>query len=320
MTEVGQRAQIAFGCAALAGLYAPVSADEAHDVLAAAWDAGIRRFDTAPFYGLGLSERRVGDFLRSRPRADFTLSSKVGRLLEPLKGDVPDPPLGHLRNGVRYDYSHDGILRSHEKSLARLGLDRIDILYVHDIGEFAHGPEANARHMKDLTGSGLKALERLKSEGAIDGFGLGVNETEVCLELMKHAHFDEILLAGRYTLLDRSAEAALLPRAQTAGTRLVIGGVFNSGILATGPGPDAHFNYEPATPEIKEKVAAIAEIAGRYGLALPEAAINFPADHPCVSHILIGTGKRSSLMRNLKQFGRALPQELLNEIKPFTIR
>ena len=137
---------------------------------------------------------------------------------------------------------------------------------------------------------------------------------------MDHAHFDEILLAGRYTLLDRSAEAALLPRAEAAETRLVIGGVFNSGILATGPGPDAHFNYEPATPEIQEKVAAIGEIAGRYGLALPEAAINFPAAHPTVSHILIGTGKRKSLMRNLEQFGATLPRQFLDEVQLLTIR
>lgn len=312
--------EIAFGCAALAGLYEPVSARDAVDVLAAAWDSGIRRFDTAPFYGLGLSEERVGEFLRHKPRDSYTLSSKVGRLLEPLKGDLPDPPLGHLRNGVRYDYSYDGIMRSHEQSLARLDLDRIDILYVHDIGEFAHGREANASHMVDLTSSGLRALEKLKAEGAIAGFGLGVNETAVCLGLMDHAHFDEILLAGRYTLLDREAEAALLPRAEAAGTRLVIGGVFNSGILATGPGPDAHFNYEPAPPDIQERVAVIAEIAGRYGLALPEVAINFPAAHPAVSHILIGTGKRRSLMRNLEQFGPALPQQFLDEIEPYTIR
>ena len=320
LAEEGHKARIAFGCAAIAGLYEPVSMDDSRDVLEAAWDAGIRRFDTAPFYGLGLSEQRVGDFLREKPRASFTLSSKVGRLLEPLEDDAPDPPLGHLRHKVRFDYSHDGIMRSYEQSLARLGLDRIDILYVHDIGEFAHGPEENQRHMRDLTGSGLRALERLKAEGAIAGFGLGVNETAVCLDLMDHAHFDEILLAGRYTLLDRSAEAALLPRAEAAGTRLVIGGVFNSGILATGPGPDAHFNYEPATPEIQEKVAAIAEIAGRYGLALPEAAINFPAAHPTVSHILIGTGKRKSLMRNLEQFGATLPRQFLDEIQPLTIR
>ncbi|MAM12430.1 MAG: pyridoxal 4-dehydrogenase [Rhizobiaceae bacterium] len=320
MAEEGHKARIAFGCAAIAGLYEPVSKDDSRDVLEAAWEAGIRRFDTAPFYGLGLSEQRVGDFLREKARASFTLSSKVGRLLEPLDDDMPDPPLGHLRNSVRFDYSHDGIMRSFEQSLARLGMERIDILYVHDIGEFAHAPEENARHMRDLIGSGLRALERLKAEGVIGGFGLGVNETAVCLELMDHVRFDEILLAGRYTLLDRSAEAALLPCAEAAGTRLVIGGAFNSGILATGPGPDAHFNYEPASPEIQEKVAAIAAIAGRHGLALPEAAINFPAAHPTVSHILIGTGKRKSLMRNLEQFGTALPQEFLDEVQPLTVR
>lgn len=320
MADVEKRARIAFGCAALAGLYAPVQADDARDVLEAAWNSGIRRFDTAPFYGLGLSESRLGEFLGGKPRDAFTLSSKVGRLLEPLDEDAPDPPLGHLRHAVRFDYSYDGILRSFEQSLERLGLDRIDILYIHDIGVFAHGREENARHMEDLTGSGLAALERLKQEGAIKGYGLGVNETAVCLDLMQHAVFDEILLAGRYTLLDRSAENGLLARAEAAGTRLVIGGVFNSGILAVGPGPEAYFNYEPAGPDIQEKVTAIAEIAERYGLALPEAAINFPADHPCVSHILIGTGKRSSLMRNLEQFGRTLPRDFLTEILPFTIR
>lgn len=310
---------LAFGCAAIAGLYAPLPEAEARDTLEAAWQAGLRRYDTAPFYGLGLSERRVGDFLRDKPPGSFTLSTKVGRLLRPLGRDVASEP-GRMRFDVVYDYSRDGILRSVEASHARLGLDTLDILYIHDIGRFAHPPAENDRHMRALLGSGLRALMDLKAEGVIRGWGLGVNEAEVCLQVMDHATPDEILLAGRYTLLDRTAEAHLLPRCVGQGVRLVIGGVFNSGILATGPVSGAHFDYAPASTGILGRVAAMAEVTARHGLTLAEAALNYPAGHPAVSHVLIGTGRRSSLQRNLAQFGTPLPEAMLAELEPFVLR
>ena len=227
---------IGLGCANIAGLYAPVSPHLAREALDAAWASGIRRFDTAPFYGRGLSERRVGDFLRDKPKSAYHLSSKVGRRLvaEGGKAAVAGEAAEPLPFRVMFDYSYDGIMRSFEDSQQRLGLTEIDTLYVHDIGAFAHG-EAAPGHFRTLLDSGFKALEDLKASGTISAFGLGVNENEVCVDVLKRAPIDQILLAGRYTLLDRTAERELLPLCVESGTRVVVGGIFNSGILATGP-------------------------------------------------------------------------------------
>ena len=235
--------------------------------LQAAWDSGIRYFDVAPWYGFGLGERRVGDFLREQPDDSYVLSTKVGRLMHPVPTDKV-PNYGYidpLPFDATYDYSYDGIMRSVEFSYARLGLNRIDILYVHDIGSYTHGRALNEHYLGQLLGSGLKALEELKSSGTIKAYGLGVNEVPVCLDVMHAADIDCILMAGRYTLLDRSAVAELLPLCEKKGTSLVVGGVFNSGILATGPVPGAHFDYLPATPQILAKVGAMA------GRVRPEA-------------------------------------------------
>ena len=231
--------EIGLGGAAIGGLYRAVTRSSAEETFNAAWGAGIRYFDTAPFYGFGLSERRMGDFLRDHPRDSYVLSTKVGRLLRAVPGDqVPDYSyVEPLPFAVDYDYSYDGIMRSVEFSLARLGLNRIDILFVHDIGVYTHGEEANDRHFRALMEGGFRALEQLKSEGAISAYGLGVNEVQICLDVMEQAPLDCILLAGRYTLLDRAARRELLPLCEKTGTSLVIGGVFNSGILATGPVP-----------------------------------------------------------------------------------
>lgn len=311
------RAKLSFGCAALAGLYAPLARATALETLSAAWGAGLRRFDTAPFYGRGLSERRVGDFLRDQPRDDFVLSSKVGRVLTPKGTDFS--PRGDLPFDVRFDYTRDGFQRSLEDSFQRLGMTRVDIVYVHDIGRFAHGA-ANEAHLRDLLESGIPYLEELKAAGSIRGWGLGVNEVEVCLEVMDHFTPDEILLAGRYTLLDRTAEAELLPLCLERGTKLVIGGVFNSGILATGSTGGAHFDYMPADQDICMRVDEIEAACVRHGLTLAQAALNFAASHRTVSHVLIGTSKVSSLKRNLDQFGATLPPTLLQEIAPFVLR
>lgn len=293
--------EIGFGGAAIGGLYRAVPREAAMEVLGGAWDAGIRYFDTAPFYGFGLSERRTGDFLRDHPRESYVLSTKVGRLLRAVpENEVPDHGyVEPLPFAVDYDYSHDGILRSVEFSLARLGLNRIDIAFVHDIGAYTHGAEANARHVRDLMDGGLKALERLKSDGTIGAYGLGVNEVEVCLDVLREAPLDCILLAGRYSLLDRSAFSELIPLCEASGTSLVVGGVFNSGILATGAVEGAHFDYAPASPEILARVRAMSATAEREGVSLAAAALQFPLASPVVSTVLIGTAKASSLSRNL---------------------
>ena len=313
--------EFSFGTAALGGLYRACPRETAMATLEAAWDEGIRYFDTAPWYGFGLAERRTGDFLRARSKEGYVLSTKVGRIMVPAADDkVPDYGyVDPLPFDVRYDYSYDGIMRSVELSHARLGLNRIDILYVHDIGSYTHGAERNAFHLRQLLDSGLKALEALKSSGAIRAYGLGVNEIPVCLDVLRQADLDCILLAGRYTLLDRSAAAELLPLCARKKTSLVVGGVFNSGILATGPVAGAHFDYMPATPEIAGKVGAMMEIAREKGVPLAAPALQFPLQSPVVASVLVGTAKPESLRRNMALAREPLPADIYPAFAPHTL-
>lgn len=313
--------EYSFGTAGLGGLYRECPREAAMATLDAAWEAGIRYFDTAPWYGLGLAERRVGDFLRDKPRDSFVLSTKVGRLLHPVPEDkVPDYSYVKALNfDATYDYGYDGIMRSVEMSYARLGLNRIDMLYVHDIGGYTHGAAKNAVYLRQLLESGLKALEELKSGGVISAYGLGVNEVPVCLDVMRQADIDCILLAGRYTLLDRSAVAELLPLCASKGTSLVVGGVFNSGILATGPVEGAHFDYMPATEEVRTKVAAMERIAAERGMPLAAPALQFPLANPRVASVLLGTAKPSSLARNMELTGRKIAPEDFAAFEPYTL-
>jgi D-threo-aldose 1-dehydrogenase len=313
--------EYSFGGASLGNLYEAVSNENAMATLDAGWSAGMRYFDTAPHYGFGLSERRFGDYLRTKPRDSYVLSTKVGRLLKPVPQDQV-PNLGFvdpLPFNLTYDYSYDGIMRSVEFSYARLGLNRIDILYVHDIGVYTHGVELTKIHLAQLLDGGLKALEELKSAGTIAAYGLGVNEVEVCLEVLRRAPLDCILLAGRYSLLDRSAEAELIPLCRDKQTSLVIGGVFNSGILATGPRPGAHFDYGPAPQDVLDKVAAMEEIARQGGYPLAAAAMQFPLAEPCVATVLIGSAKASSIERNMALPGVAVPRTDSETYRPYTI-
>ncbi len=312
--------EYSFGTAGLGGLYRECTGEAAMATLDAAWEAGIRYFDTAPFYGLGLAERRVGDFLRDKPRDSFVLSTKVGRLLHPVpENQVPDYSyVKPLNFDVTYDYGYDAIMRSVEMSYARLGLNRIDILYVHDIGGYTHGAAKNAVYLRQLLDSGLKALEELKSSGVISAYGLGVNEVPVCLDVMRQADIDCILLAGRYTLLDRSAVAELLPLCAKKDTSLVVGGVFNSGILATGPVEGAHFDYMPATGEVRAKVAAMERI--------PESAACRWPPRPAVpagqSSRRLGAAwnrQTSSLTRNMELTRYGIAPEDYAAFEPHTL-
>ncbi|MBO9628428.1 MAG: aldo/keto reductase [Shinella sp.] len=313
--------EFSFGTAALGGLYRACPRDVALATLQAAWDEGLRYFDTAPWYGFGLAERVTGDFLRDKPKSDYVLSSKVGRIMFPVPDDKV-PSYGYvdpLPFDVRYDYSYDGIMRSVELSHARLGLNRIDMLYVHDIGVYTHGAERNAFHMRQFFDSGLKALQELKSSGTIKAFGLGVNEIPVCLDVLHETDLDCILLAGRYTLLDRSAVAELLPLCAAKSTSLVVGGVFNSGILATGPVEGAHFDYMPATVDIAGKVGAMMEIAKSRGVPLAAPALQFPLEHPAVASVLIGTAKPESLHRNMALARLDLSKDIYPAFEPHTL-
>ena len=311
-------AELGFGAATLGNLYNPVSDADAQAAIAAGLEAGLRYFDTAPHYGRGLSERRLGDGLRQQ--RDVTVSTKVGRLM------MPDASIGddRERDGFRspmpfrmhYDYSHDGILRSHDHSLQRLGLARIDLLYVHDIGQRTHGGAA-AHYWEQLTaGGGLRALERLRTEGVISGFGVGVNEIAICLDVMREMPIDVILLAGRYTLLEQDALDALFPACAEAGTSIVIGGPYNSGILATGTkaGGPLHYDYAAAPEGVIAKVRAIEAVADRHAVRLPAAALRFCLAHPRVASVIPGLGSAQRVAETIDLYHEVIPDDFWLEL------
>ena len=314
LTELG------FGTAPLGNLFRPLPEETARATLAAAEAAGFGYYDTAPFYGFGLSERRLGDALRRRK--DVVLSTKVGRLLKPVPGPVDETQVRHgyatpMPFEPVYDYSYNAVMRSYEESLQRLGLSRIDILYIHDIGRLTHG-DANAARMAELTkGGGLKALEELRATGAISGFGMGVNEVAACLEVMNHARLDVILLAGRYTLLEQTPFDDLFPRCQAAGTSIVIGGPYNSGILAVGTKTSAplYYNYEPAPADIVEKVGRIEAVCDRHGVTLAAAALQFPLAHRLVASVIPGLDSPERVTQTLALYHQSIPAALWQDLR-----
>lgn len=284
---------VALGGAPLGNLFRPVREDDARAVLDRAWDAGIRYYDTAPHYGHGLSERRFGAALRGRPRESYLLSTKVGRLLH-ADDRAPAEQHGYVdvpRYVQTYDYSRAGVLRSLAESRARLGIDRIDIVYVHDLDRVTHGDAFDAR-FRTLLDEGLPALADLRRAGDIAAYGIGVNGVAICLDVLRHADLDVILLAGRYTLADQSALPELMPRCERRGVALVLGGPFNSGILATGTRPRdgtaPYFDYAPAPPPVVDRVAAIEDVCARHGVPLRAAALQFAAAHPAAAAVLAG--------------------------------
>lgn len=302
---------LGLGCASLGNLYRAIDDKRAAETIDAAWAAGMRYFDTAPYYGLGLSERRIGDALRGHPRGEFLLSTKVGRLLDP-DASVPSPSERHgfidpLPFTVRYDYGYDGIMRSYEASLQRLGLARIDILLVHDIGRTTHGDDA-ARHFADLSQGGYRALDELRRAGDVSAIGLGVNEWQVCADAMAIGRWDCFLLAGRYTLLEQEPLHGFLPRCQAHGARIIVGGAYNSGILATGTrrGGPLHYDYKPAPPAIIDRVARIEAVCDAHGVTLAAAALQFPLAHPAVASVIPGLDDASRVRQTIE-----LSQELI---------
>jgi D-threo-aldose 1-dehydrogenase len=301
---------LGLGCATLGSQRAEVPVDDAKAVVEAAWAAGVRYIDTAPFYGAGKAERCVGDAMRGMPRDRWVLSTKVGRLLRPrLEPAQPgDPPMPFE---PVFDYSYDGIMRSFEASLQRLGLARIDILLVHDIGARQHGAAAHPRLMRRLRNSGYRALEGLRSTGTVPAIGIGVNEREVLLEALEWGAWDVFLLAGRYTLLEQTPIEDLLPKCVAAGTSIVIGGPLNSGILA---GRDS-WNYAPAPPEIVARAAAIRAVCDRHGVPLVAAALQFPLAHPAVAAIIPGPRSVGEFAANLDLLRRPIPNGLWADLR-----
>jgi len=307
-----QVTEFGLGCATLGGSRIDVARQAAEEIVAVAWAAGVRYVDTAPFYGVGQAERAVGDAMRDHPRDEWVLSTKVGRLLRPNATGVHADGRHHpLPLDPVYDYSYDGIMRSFEDSFQRLGLARIDILYVHDIGAYQHGPEAHPAHMKTLRDSGYRALEMLRGSGAVSAIGIGVNEREVLREAMEWGQWDAFLLAGRYTLLEQAPLDDLLPKCVAAGTSIVVGGPLNSGILA---GRDT-WNYAPAPPEVIARVKAIAEICDSHQVPLPAAALQFPLAHPAVAAIIPGPRNAVEFTQNLALLRHKIPASLWSDLR-----
>jgi D-threo-aldose 1-dehydrogenase len=305
--------ELGFGAAPLGNLFRSISDEEAQSVLAGAWAAGVRYFDTAPLYGLGLSETRINRFLRGKPRGDYVISTKVGRLLSavpPGQGDGEGKWIDVPSRKERFDYSHDGVLRSLEASLERLGLDRVDLLYVHDLDVFTHGSEAakDAR-MAEFMAGGYRALVRLRDEGVIAGFGAGVNEWQPCDWLMQRGDFDIFLLAGRFTLLEQEA-LPFMDKAAARGVGVVIGGPYNSGILATGPRPGAHYNYAPAPQHILDRAARLQALCEAHGVRLVDAAFRFPLLHPATVSVIPGGQGKAEMDSNARAAGTAIPSTL----------
>lgn len=311
--------ELGFGAAPLGNLMRAISDADADAVLQSAWDSGLRYFDTAPLYGLGLSETRLNRFLRGKRRDDYVLSTKIGRLFRattPEKRDGRTKWIDVPSRNESYDYSHDGTLRSLEFSLERLGIDRVDILYAHDLDLFNHGrQDALDARLDEFMAGGYRALLRLREEGVIRAFGAGLNEWQPCQWLAERGDFDLFLLAGRYTLLEQEPLDSFFPLCAARGIGIVIGGPYNSGILATGPVPGAMFNYSPAPPEVMEKARRIAGICDRHGVRLIDAALRFPLQHPVVMSVIPGAQRNSELDSAIRAVQAAIPPALWSDLK-----
>jgi D-threo-aldose 1-dehydrogenase len=306
------------GGAPLGNMYQAFPDQQARAMIEAAYEAGIRYFDTAPLYGFGLSEHRFGEALRGRERADYVLSTKVGRLLRP--GDPATLDHGQFKNGLPfaqvYDYGYDGVMRSIEDSLQRLATWRIDILLVHDLDVWTHRSEAARRaRVEEFMAGGYRAMLELRETGVVRAIGAGVNETAACQDLAERGDFDCFLLAGRYTLLEQGPLDEFLPLCERRNIALIVGGAYNTGILATGAIEGAYFQYAPAPPEIVERVRRIEEVCARHRMRLPSAALQFPLGHPAVATVALGMRAPEEVEQNVELFAAEAPSDFWAELK-----
>lgn len=300
--------ELGFGGGPLGGLFTPLDDDTAAGALTAAWDCGICYFDTSPHYGIGHSERRTGDLLRRKPRGEFTVSTKVGRLL------VPQDPAGRMDESFEvpathrrvWDFSRDGVLRSIDDSLARMGVDRIDVVFLHDAEE----------HFEIALRDGYPALAELRARGAVGAIGAGMYHTAMLTRLVRETDVDVVMLSGRYTLLDQSALDDLLPACDERGVSVLAASIFNSGLLAT-PRPDsgARFDYAPASPELLRRAHRIADVCEAHGVTLPQAAMAFPLRHPVVAGIVVGMRSAEEARCNVDSFGVDVPAQVWADLR-----
>ncbi|MEU6356285.1 aldo/keto reductase [Streptomyces sp. NPDC047072] len=298
---------LGFGAAVIGNLFTEVTDEEAHAAVAAAWESGIRYFDTAPHYGLGLSEQRLGAALSAYPRSELTVSTKVGRRLEPAEGPGDDLANGFAVPATRrrvWDFSADGVRRTLEASLERLGLDRVDVVYLHDPDD----------HAEQAFHEGYPALEKLRSQGVVGAIGAGMNQAEMLTRFVRDTDVDVVLCAGRYTLLDQSALTELLPAAVERGVSVVIGGAFNSGLLAD-PKPGATYNYAQAPGDLLDRALRMREIAERHGIGLRAAALAYCAAHPAVASVLVGARSAAEVRDAADQFATPVPDAFWQELR-----
>ncbi|SEM19296.1 aldo/keto reductase [Streptacidiphilus jiangxiensis] len=300
--------ELSLGAAPLGNLFTAISDEQARGTVDAAWDSGVRSFDTAPHYGLGLSERRLGSALRERPRDEYVLSTKVGRLLRP----TTEPGGDDLAQGFAvpaefervWDFSADGVRRSIEASLTRLGLDRIDIVYLHDPDD----------HEEQAFGSAYPELERLRAEGTVGAIGAGMNQTRMLDRFVRETDMDVVLLAGRYSLLDQTGLDVLLPDAARRGISVIVGGVFNSGLLAD-PKPGATFDYAPASTELLNRALRLKALCTDFDVPLRAAALQFPLGHPAVAGVLVGARSAAEALDAALMTSTEIPAELWSVLR-----
>jgi D-threo-aldose 1-dehydrogenase len=305
-----QLTELGLGAAQFGNLYRETSEEQAAGAVAAAWDAGIRYFDTAPHYGLGLSEQRLGSLLKRYPREEYVVSSKVGRLLvgsPELDGRMDDEGFVVPAETRRvWDFSRDGILRSVDETLRRTGLDSIDIVYLHDPDD----------HLEQALGEGIQTLIDLREQGVVRAVGAGMKQSEALAALIRAADVDLVMLAGRYTLLEQGAADDLLPLAVERGVGVVIAGVYNTGLLSSArPSGGAKYEYEDAPVELIARANAIADVCEQYGVTLPEAALAFPLLHPAVVSVVVGVRDAAQMTSNVERYSMPIPAALWLELR-----
>jgi D-threo-aldose 1-dehydrogenase len=309
--------RFAFGGAPLGNLFRPIDETQAIDAVRRAWAAGVRYFDTAPLYGSGLSERRIGAALAGTPRGAFVLSTKVGRRLVPRPADGPPldsayvdiPPLEPV-----FDYTAEATRVTLAGSLERLGTDRVDVVLIHDIGPVVHGADDARRYAEAMDGA-YRVLHDLRSQGAIRAIGVGANEWEILERCARDGDFDCFLLAGRYSLLEQTALETFLPMCVRRQISVIVGGPFNSGILATGARPGATYNYEPAPPDVLDRVQALERVVGAHGVPIAAAALQLPFHHPAVAAVIPGARAAGEVEANLRLLRDPIPAALWRDLK-----
>ena len=322
MVDLTALGRLGFGAASIGNLYRAMPDEDAATTLCSAWDAGLLYYDTAPHYGFGLSEKRLGGSLAGLDLEQRAIvSTKVGRRLDPV---APGTDLSIPRQAFVtpepfesvFDYSYDAVMRSYEASRARLRRDRIDILYAHDLGRMTHGDDHPRRFTEFMEG-GYRAMRELRGSGAVGAIGLGVNETQVCEEVMAVGDIDVVLLAGRYTLLEQEALETFLPLCERRDVKIVLGGPYNSGILAKGVrgGGELHYNYQPAPPEIVARVGAIEDLCAAHAVPLAAAALQLPLAHPQVVSVIPGMNSPRQVAQAVELIETNIPPQLWRDLK-----